>query len=112
MPAPKSLPGFAAWASLATLVMVIHIARVGEIEKGEASYYLSSRRRSPHPQWATNYVSAESLCVRLPACPNSCRSPSPRSEPVRQFRLPCASSSRGFSDIGRRERADTYRRRA
>ncbi len=42
LPAPKSLPGFAAWASLATLVMVIRITRVGEIEKGEVSYYLSS----------------------------------------------------------------------
>lgn len=42
MPAPRSLPGFAAWASLATLVMVIRITRVGEIEKGEVSYYLSS----------------------------------------------------------------------
>ena len=42
MPAPKSLPGFAAWASLATLVMVIRITRVGEVEKGEVSYYLSS----------------------------------------------------------------------
>jgi predicted transposase YbfD/YdcC len=42
MPAPKSLPGFAAWASLATLVMVIRITRVGELEKGVVSYYLSS----------------------------------------------------------------------
>jgi len=42
MPAPKTLPGFAAWASLATLVMVIRITRVGEIEKGEVSYYVSS----------------------------------------------------------------------
>lgn len=42
LPAPKTLPGFAAWASLATLVMVIRIARVGEIEKGEVSYYVSS----------------------------------------------------------------------
>ncbi len=42
MPAPKSLPGFAAWASLATLVMVIRITRVGELEKGQVSYYLSS----------------------------------------------------------------------
>jgi predicted transposase YbfD/YdcC len=40
--APKTLPGFAAWASLATLVMVIRITRVGEIEKGEVSYYVSS----------------------------------------------------------------------
>jgi predicted transposase YbfD/YdcC len=42
VPAPKTLPGFAAWASLATLVMVIRITRVGEIEKGEVSYYVSS----------------------------------------------------------------------
>ena len=42
LPAPKTLPGFAAWASLATLVMVIRITRVGEIEKGEVSYYVSS----------------------------------------------------------------------
>jgi predicted transposase YbfD/YdcC len=42
VPAPKTLPGFAAWASLATLVMVIRIMRVGQIEKGEVSYYLWS----------------------------------------------------------------------
>ena len=42
MPAPKTLPGFADWANLATLVMVIRITRVGEIEQGEVSYYVSS----------------------------------------------------------------------
>ncbi len=42
MPAPRSLPGFAAWAGLATLVMVIRSSKIGEMEKGEVSYYLSS----------------------------------------------------------------------
>lgn len=42
LPALKWLPGFADWVGLATLVMVIRITRIGEIEKGEVSYYLSS----------------------------------------------------------------------
>jgi len=42
LPAPRSLPGFAAWASLATLVMVIRSSKIGEVEKGEVSYFLSS----------------------------------------------------------------------
>lgn len=42
LPAPKSLPGFADWVSLATLVMVVRITETGGVEKGEVSYYLSS----------------------------------------------------------------------
>lgn len=42
LPAPKSLPGFADWVGLATLVMVVRITQVNGEEKGEASYYLSS----------------------------------------------------------------------
>jgi predicted transposase YbfD/YdcC len=42
LPAPKSLPGFADWAGLATLVMVARITEIGGVEKGEVSYYLSS----------------------------------------------------------------------
>jgi predicted transposase YbfD/YdcC len=42
LPAPKSLPGFADWAGLATLVMVVRITEIGGVEKGEVSYYLSS----------------------------------------------------------------------
>lgn len=42
LPAPKSLPGFADWAGLATLVMVLRITEIGGLEKGEISYYLSS----------------------------------------------------------------------
>lgn len=42
LPAPRSLPGFADWANLATIVMVIRITTVGGRETGEASYYLSS----------------------------------------------------------------------
>jgi predicted transposase YbfD/YdcC len=42
LPAPKSLPGFAGWAGLATLVMVVRITMTNGIEKSEVSYYLSS----------------------------------------------------------------------
>jgi predicted transposase YbfD/YdcC len=42
LPAPKSLPGFAGWAGLATLVMVCRITEIDGVEKGEISYYLSS----------------------------------------------------------------------
>ena len=42
MPAPKSLPGFADWVGLATLVMVVRITKIGDVEKGEVSYFLSS----------------------------------------------------------------------
>jgi len=42
LPAPKSLPGFAGWAGLATLVMVCRITQIDGVEKGEISYYLSS----------------------------------------------------------------------
>lgn len=42
MPAPKTLPGFADWASLATIVMVIRITTVNGRERGEVSYFLSS----------------------------------------------------------------------
>ena len=42
LPAPKSLPGFADWAGLATLVMVLRISEIDRVEKFEISYYLSS----------------------------------------------------------------------
>lgn len=42
LPAPKSLPGFADWVGLATLVMVLRITEINGDEKVEASYYLSS----------------------------------------------------------------------
>ena len=42
LPAPKSLPGFAGWAGLATLVMVCRITQIDGVEQGEISYYLSS----------------------------------------------------------------------
>lgn len=42
LPAPKSLPGLADWASLVTLVMVLRITNINGVEKGEISYYLSS----------------------------------------------------------------------
>jgi predicted transposase YbfD/YdcC len=42
MPAPKSLPGFADWAGLATLVMVCRITLIDGVETGEVSYFLSS----------------------------------------------------------------------
>lgn len=42
LPAPKSLPGFAGWAGLTTIVMVLRITEVDGEEKSEISYYLSS----------------------------------------------------------------------
>lgn len=42
LPAPKTLPGFAEWASLATIVMVIRVTMVNGRERGEVSYFLSS----------------------------------------------------------------------
>jgi predicted transposase YbfD/YdcC len=42
LPAPKSLPGFADWVGLATLVMVVRITEKAGVETGEVSYYLSS----------------------------------------------------------------------
>jgi predicted transposase YbfD/YdcC len=42
LPAPRNLPGFADWAGLATIVMVIRITQVGGRETGQVSYFLSS----------------------------------------------------------------------
>jgi len=42
LPAPASLPGFADWAKLATIVMVVRTTLVGGREVGEVSYFLSS----------------------------------------------------------------------
>ncbi|MGH9621964.1 MAG: ISAs1 family transposase, partial [Bryobacteraceae bacterium] len=42
LPAPRSLPGFAEWASLVTIVMVIRTTLVNGRETGEVSYFLSS----------------------------------------------------------------------
>jgi predicted transposase YbfD/YdcC len=42
LPAPQSLPGFAEWVGLATLVMVVRVTEINGEEKVEASYYLSS----------------------------------------------------------------------
>ena len=42
LPASKRLPGFADWAGLATLVMVLRVTQKGGVEKEEISYYLSS----------------------------------------------------------------------
>jgi predicted transposase YbfD/YdcC len=42
LPAPRSLPGFADWVGLATLVMVVRITEMDGVEKSEISYYLSS----------------------------------------------------------------------
>lgn len=42
LPASRSLPGFADWQGLATLVMVLRITQVDGQEKGEISYFLSS----------------------------------------------------------------------
>jgi len=42
LPAPRSLPGFADWQGLTTLVMVLRITQVDGQEKGELSYFLSS----------------------------------------------------------------------
>jgi predicted transposase YbfD/YdcC len=52
LPAPRSLPGFADWANLTTLVMVLRITKVNGIEKGEVSYHLASQGEKPgesHP---------------------------------------------------------------
>jgi predicted transposase YbfD/YdcC len=43
MPAPRTLPGFADWASLATIVMVIRTTLTSDRETSEVSYFLSSR---------------------------------------------------------------------
>ena len=42
LPAPQSLPGFADWVGLATLVAVIRITEVAGVETSEVSYFLSS----------------------------------------------------------------------
>jgi predicted transposase YbfD/YdcC len=42
LPAPSTLPDFAGWASLATIVMVLRITQVAGRESGQVSYYLSS----------------------------------------------------------------------
>lgn len=42
LPAPRSLPGFAEWANLVTIVMVIRTTIVNGRETGEVSYFLSS----------------------------------------------------------------------
>lgn len=43
MPAPKTLPGFADWAKLTSIGMVLRITEVDGKETGEISYFLSSR---------------------------------------------------------------------
>ena len=42
LPAPATLPGFAEWAKLATIVMVIRFTLVNGRETSEVSFYLSS----------------------------------------------------------------------
>lgn len=42
LPAAKSLPGFADWKGLATIVMVLRMTEIDGVEKGQISYYLSS----------------------------------------------------------------------
>ncbi len=42
LPAPKSLPGFADWASLTTIVMVLRVTHVDGKERSEVSYFVSS----------------------------------------------------------------------
>ena len=42
MPAPQTLPGFADWANLATIVMVVRTTVSNGREAGEVSYFLSS----------------------------------------------------------------------
>lgn len=42
LPAPTSLPGFADWANLTTIVMVVRTTLVEGRETGEVSYFLSS----------------------------------------------------------------------
>ena len=43
MPAPKSLPGFADWAKLTSLGLVLRTTEIDGKETGELSYFLSSR---------------------------------------------------------------------
>ena len=43
MPAPRSLPGFADWAKLTSIGMVLRITEANGKETGEISYFLSSR---------------------------------------------------------------------
>jgi predicted transposase YbfD/YdcC len=43
LPANKSLPGFSHWKNLRTIVMVVRVTEVDGVEKGQVSYYLSSR---------------------------------------------------------------------
>ena len=43
LPAPKRLPGLDLWKNLRTLVMVVRITEVDGVEKGQVSYFLSSR---------------------------------------------------------------------
>jgi len=43
MPAPRHLPGFADWAKLTSIGMVLRITKVDGKETGEISYFLSSR---------------------------------------------------------------------
>ena len=42
MPAPQTLPGFAGWANLTTIVMVVRTTVINGREAGEVSYFLSS----------------------------------------------------------------------
>jgi len=42
MPAPKSLPGFAEWPKLATIVMVIRTVVAGGRDTGEVAYFLTN----------------------------------------------------------------------
>ena len=42
MPAPDTLPGFADWAHLATIIMVVRTRLIDGQEAGEVSYFLSS----------------------------------------------------------------------
>ena len=42
MPAPDTLPGFADWAHLATIIMVVRTRLINGDETGEVSYFLSS----------------------------------------------------------------------
>jgi predicted transposase YbfD/YdcC len=42
LPAPRTLPGFADWANLATIVMVVRITLIDGRETGQVSYFLSS----------------------------------------------------------------------
>jgi len=42
MPAPETLPGFADWKNLATIVMVVRTVVINGRETGEVSYFLSS----------------------------------------------------------------------